>query len=206
MWRTPAWARNAQSLGNGIGRLEANSVNIKCEPIRIFAHPFDRLVTVSLVDANRPGCPHPVGLEKDHDLPDHLLFGPSLGDAFFTLGADTFEFEESFRSLLNDVEHGFPKRPDQFPGKVGTDPFNHPGAQVFFNTFQRTRWDDSKLLCPELQPVLTIVLPAALTFDILACSDNGGGPHHGHQITLATNLDPQHAKSTLLTVESDALH
>ena len=69
---------------------------------------------------------------------------------FLAFGTDTLEFEQSRRTLFDDVEHRFTKRTDQFPGKVGTDALDHPGTEVFFDTLQRTRRDDAKLLSLEL--------------------------------------------------------
>ena len=63
-----------------------------------------------------------MGLEKDHDFPNHLLLGPGLSDAFLTFWTDTFELEQPVRVLFDDVEDCFTKSTDQFPGKVGTDP------------------------------------------------------------------------------------
>ena len=68
-------------------------------------------------------------------------------------------------------------------------PLDHPRAEVFFDTFQRAGRDDPKMLSLELEPVLPIIVPQTLTFDILACCDNSRTSHHGNEIALITNLD-----------------
>ena len=51
-------AGNAQALGQGIRRLEANAVDVEGQAIGILLHPGDGLVAVGLVDADGPGRAH----------------------------------------------------------------------------------------------------------------------------------------------------
>ncbi len=68
---------------------------------------------------------------------------PGLGYPFLALDADAIEFEKPVGILLDDIKHCFTKRSNQFSGEVGANPFDHSGAEIFFDTFQRARRDDS---------------------------------------------------------------
>ncbi len=53
---------DAQSLGNGIRGLEPDAVDVEGEPVGVLLYPFDRPVTVGLVDAHGAGGADTVGL------------------------------------------------------------------------------------------------------------------------------------------------
>jgi len=58
------------------------------QPVGVAADFFDGVLAVGLVDAHRPAGADPVGVQKDHDLTDDLLFHPCLLDPLPALGAD----------------------------------------------------------------------------------------------------------------------
>ena len=58
---------DTKSLGQSIGRFEANTVNIERQAVRIFSNLRNRIIAIGLVDTNSSGCPHTVGMQEDHD-------------------------------------------------------------------------------------------------------------------------------------------
>src|SRR5690606_3055750 len=163
--------RNPQTLRQDIRRLEADAVNIQRQAIGILGHLENGFVAVGLVDPDRSRGADAVGLEKHHDVPDHLLFRPGCGDPLPPPGTDAFDLREALRRLLNNVEHRFPESPDQFPGEMRADAFHHARAQILFDTFQGTRRNHPKLARLELQAVLAVVDPDTDTLDLLARGD-----------------------------------
>ncbi len=97
--------RDAEPLGDGVGGLEADAVDVQRQPVRVLAHPLDGLLAIGLVDAHRARGADAVGLQKDHDLADDLLLGPGLGDALLALRADTAQRQQLLRVVLDDIEH-----------------------------------------------------------------------------------------------------
>jgi hypothetical protein len=64
-------------------------------------------------------------VKEDHDLPDDLLFGPGVRDAFGPDGADARHLAKPVRLGLDDVEHLLPERLDHF---LGVDRPDFPGS------------------------------------------------------------------------------
>ena len=68
---------DAQALGDLVGGLEADARDISGQPVWVLGDLLDRLVPVRLVDAKGPAGADAVAVQKDHDLPDHLLLVPT---------------------------------------------------------------------------------------------------------------------------------
>src|SRR5262249_53902182 len=116
---------------------------------------------------------------KHHDVADHLLGRPGLDDPLFPFRPNPGEFSETVRGLLNHLKDLLAKGLGQCAGKVGPDAFDHPGAEIFFNAFQRAGWDDAERLRLELEPMRPISDPPALPVNILAWGNRRGGPDDG---------------------------
>jgi hypothetical protein len=129
-------------------------------------------------------------MEEHHDLPDHLLFGPGINNSLLPLGTNAIEVCEAVRRLLNDVKDCFPESLDQFLGKVWTNPFDHPGAEILFDAFERTGWHDAKMLCLELETMGPISHPPTLPLNILTWGNGRCSTYHSHEITMPTDFDP----------------
>jgi hypothetical protein len=74
-------------------------------------------------------------VQEDHNLSNHFLGRPGIDHPLFAFRTNAVEFGQAFRGLLNDVKDGFPEGMDQFFGKVRTNAFGHPGAEILFNAF-----------------------------------------------------------------------
>ena len=138
-----------------------------------------------------------MAVQEQHDLADHLLLGPAGADAQRPLGPDAGDFLEAFGCLLDGVEHGRTERLHQLLGIDRADALDHAGAEIALDALQRGRRCSLEEGGLELQPVRAVVDPDARGLDELAGADRGGGADHGHQVTLAARLDPQHAKAVL---------
>src|SRR5262249_1523430 len=93
-----------------------------------------------------------------------------------------------------------------FFGKVWTDPFHHPGAQILFDAFERTGWDDAECLCLKLQAMRPIVYPDALPLNVFAWGNRCRGADDRDQIAVATDLDAEDTEAGLLAMERHTLY
>jgi len=197
--------RYSQALGQGIGGLEADAVDIESQTVGIFGNPDNRFIAIGLVNAHCPRGAKTMRLQKHHDLANDLLLGPGAGHALLALGADAFQFQQTFRGLFDDVEYRFAKGAHQFLGEVRTDTLDHAGAEVFLDAFQRGGWHDLQLGGLELQAMGAIIDPDAQAFDVLARRHRSRRSGHGDQVPLPADLDAQHTKAAGLAVEGHAL-
>jgi len=197
---------NPQPLGQAIGRLKANPMDIQGQAIRILLHPDNGVVAVGLVNAHSTCRPDPMGVEEDHNLANHFLGGPGLDHPLFTFRTNAVEVRQAFGRLLNDIKHLFAKGMDQFLGKVRANAFDHPRAEILFNAFQGARRDHAEGLRLELQTMGSISHPDALPLNVLARGNRCRGAYDGHQVTVTTDLDSENTEAGLLTMEGDTLH
>src|SRR5438128_4013234 len=197
---------NPQALGDGISRLKANAMDIESQLIGILLHSDNGVVAIGLVNTHCAGRPHPMGVQEDHDLPDHLLRLPRLDHPLFAFGTNAVEVGQPFRGLLNDVKHLLPKGLDQLFGKVWANAFDHPRAEILFDTFQRAGWDHTQRLGLELQAMRPICHPAALTLNVLARSDRRCCADDGDEVAMTTDFHPEDAETRLLTMERHTLN
>ena len=179
-WRTPGLgtddgiAGNAQALRQRIGRLEADAVDVQGQAVGILLHPGDGLGAVGLVDAHGTGRAHAMAMQKHHDLAHDFLLGPGGDHAGGALGADAVEFLQALRRLRDDVEDLGAEGLHQFAGKVRADAFDHAGAEVSLDAFQRGGGHDAQLRGLELQAMGAVGDPPPLRFDIFPWGDASG--------------------------------
>jgi hypothetical protein len=57
-----------------------------------------------------------MAVQEQHDLADHLLFGPAAADPLRPLGPDAGDLLEPFGRLLDHVEHRLAEGSDQLAG------------------------------------------------------------------------------------------
>lgn len=89
--------------------------------------------------------------------------------------------------------------------RLRPDAFDHAGAEILFDAFERGRRDNFQFDGLELQAVLPVVVPVAGAFDEFAGGHARGAADHGLQFPLAFDLDEQHAETAGLAMEGDAL-
>ena len=86
------------------------------------------------------------------------------------------------------------------------DTLDHAGAEVALDALDRGGWHHLQEARPELQTVLSMLLPLPAGLNALAGVHLGGGPQHCHQIPVAADLDAQHAEAGLGAMERDAFN
>ena len=196
---------NPESLRQAIRRLEANAVNIEGQAIRILLDAGNGFVAIDFVNADSPCGPDAVGVQEDHNFPDDFLGLPRFDDSLFAFGANPVKFGQAFGGLLNDVKDLLLKGLDQFFGEVWANAFDHPRAQIFFDAFQSTGWDDAEGLCLELEAVGPIIYPDALPFNVLARGDRRCRADSGDQVAVTPDLDSEDTEASLFTMERHTL-
>ena len=185
--RVPGYA---QPLGQAIRRLEANAVDIEGQTIRILPDPDNGLVPIGLVNADRTGRANAMRVQKDHNLADDFLGFPRFNHPLFAFGTNPVKLGQPFGGLLNDVKDVFLEGLDQLFGKVWSNTFDHPRAEILFHAFEGTGRDDAQGLRLELQAMRPIVDPDALALNILARGDGRCRADDRDQIPVPSDFDP----------------
>src|SRR5262249_50271611 len=90
--------------------------------------------------------------------------------------------------------------------KVGTNAFDHAGAEVLLDTFQCGGGHDTELRRLELEAMRPVGHPPARAVDIFPWGDGGSGPHHRDEVPMAAHLHPEDAEARLFAVKGDAFY
>src|SRR4029079_794216 len=104
-----------------------------------------------LVNTDSTSGPNPMRVQKDHNLSNDFLCFPGLDYSFFAFRANAVKVGQTLGCLLNDIKDLLTKGLDQLFGKVWADAFDHPRAEILFDAFQGTGWNDAEGLRLELQ-------------------------------------------------------
>ena len=192
-------------LGDGVGRAEANAADVARQAVRVLADHLDGVCPIGLVDAHRAGGSDPIGVEEQHDLPDHLLLCPTGDDFVGALGTDAGHFPQAVRLLLDQIEHRGTERPHQPLGVDRPDSADHARPEVTLDPVQGSRRTGFEEIRLELQPMGAVIDPDTTDLHPLAGRDRGGVGGHRHQIAAA-RLHPQDAEAIVLVVERHPLH
>ena len=146
-----------------------------------------------------------MAVQKHHDLPDDLLLGPGVGDAFGAHPADAGHLAQPFRLRLDDVEHLLTERPDHLPGIDRPDAADHAGAEVFLDTLDRRGLRGAHKARLELLTMGAVIDPFPRCGDPLPGRDHGSVADDRHEIAMAACLDAQNAKPVIGIVERHSL-
>jgi hypothetical protein len=142
-------------------------------------------------------------VQKQHDLPNHLLLGPARDDPFRALRADAGHLTKATRLLLDDLEHGFAKSADELLRIDRPDTADHAGAEIFLDPLD-SRWRRSlQERGFELDAMRAVVDPRPARLDELAGRDHRRMADEGDEIALAAGFDTQNAEPVLGVVECD---
>src|ERR1022692_1327907 len=116
---------DADILGDLVGGLEADAVDVFGEHVRVVLDLPDRLIPVCLVDPHGLAGADSVAVEEEHDFTDLLALLPSLLDLQTALGSDAFHPYEVPGAVL---DHGKDVRPKSLHHPLGEDwpdPLDH---------------------------------------------------------------------------------
>ena len=133
-----------------------------------------------------------------------FLIGPAGGDALDPLGADAVERAQPLGGVLDHLKDLLSKRRDQCLGKVRADASDHAAAEVLLDALEGAGRRDRQEGRPELQAVLSVGIPPAAGLDELPRLDRGRRAEDGHEVTMASNLDPEDTEACVRAVERDA--
>ena len=101
-------------------------------------------------------------MEEKHDVAHHFLFGPGVLDALAPLAADSVDFLQAFRLVLDDVEDLLPEFLHEFRGVDRADPLDHAASEILLDPFQRGGGLGLERVRLELDSVIAVTLPGAL--------------------------------------------
>src|SRR5262249_1754424 len=114
-------AVDAQALGELVGGVEAEAPDLARQPVRVLADALDRLLAVSLVDADRAGRADAVRLQEHHDGAHRLLLAPALADALDAARADPLDLLQERRALVDDCQGALAEDRDDLARVVPAD-------------------------------------------------------------------------------------
>jgi hypothetical protein len=85
--------RDPESLRQRVSGLVADAVNIQGQLIGIRLHATDRLIPITLIDADGRGCADAMGVEEDLNRTDDFLLGPGFHHPGLTLEPNALQFQ-----------------------------------------------------------------------------------------------------------------
>lgn len=100
-------------------------------------------------------------MEKEHDIPDFLLFFPALPDEADAFLADASYFLQAFRLFFDDVYRVQTELRHNPFGKYRSDALDESASQVFFHTVCGCRKGFFPTLGNELAAIALVYLPVA---------------------------------------------
>src|SRR5215831_579507 len=188
---------DAELHGDRVGGLETNATNIAREPVRVLGHDLDGVRAIGLEDPHRSRGADTVAVQKDHDFPHGLLFGPGGENAGRANRPDAVDLAQPIRSGLDDFEHLLAKGANEFFGVDRSHAPDHAGREVFFDAVGRSWRRCAQEPRLELLAVGAVVDPFAGGRDPLAGGNGGGMANHGHDVTMPACPGAQNAKTIL---------
>ena len=106
--------RDAELHRDGVGGHETDAADVAREAVRVLRHDLDRIGAVGPEYPHRPRRADAVAVQEHHDLADHLLLGPGIGDPLRPHLPDAGHLAQPPLGL--DPEHLLAERPDQLAG------------------------------------------------------------------------------------------
>ncbi len=200
-------ARDAEFLGDSVGRAKADAVNRAREHVRVAPHDLERVLAVELVDAARVRRRQPVSAQKDCQLAQARRVAPcgrdqprgsgaDAGNFAHPLGRVVEHFAESVAEVFGDAPRAHRADAFYFRGKVA---FDRDGAR----RPQRFVVDDVELLAEAL-----MLLEAALRADGRADFEAGEIADHGDAAVVAMlerHDHDRHRVAVLIIDEQDLI-
>src|SRR5271170_6549018 len=185
--------------------LKADAANIPGEAVRVLRHDLYGVRAVGLVDAHCPRRTNAMVVKEDHDFTNDLLLGPRSGYAAGSYRTYARYLAQALRLSFDRIKDLLAESAHEFLGVDRSDPPNHSGTEVFFDTIEGSRFGRFQKLCPVLLAVGAVVGPFAGCGDPFAGRDHRGVPDHRDKIATTTRFDPQYAEAVVSIVIGDAL-
>ena len=161
-------AADADAVGDPIREQKTDPVNFPRQGVRVLSYSADRFRTKNAINSQRHRRAHAVALQKDHHIPHAALLLPSLHDTPGADFTDAVDLQDAQR-LLGQNPQGVEAKGGDQPFRIsGTDAFDQPRAQIFFNAFDGRRIDLLPMINLKLQAVTWVVFPGTEDFDLFS--------------------------------------
>ncbi len=210
--------RDADRLGDLVGRLEADAPDLARQPVGLLAHHPPAVIPEALVDAHGEGRGHAVALERRHHLADVALLLPGSGDAARAHRADARHLGQPLGRGVDHLEGRLAEGVDDAPGVDRADPLHQPAPQVAAHPLGGGREGGAVVERLELPAVLGTILPPAVRDDRLARGEVGQRADQRDQAVVAPRRldlalprralggEPGDGVTVLRVLVGDALH
>ncbi len=109
-----------------VGGRKADAGNIFGQPIRVFPDHMDRCLSVLLKNPGSVSGANPLGLKKNHHIPDFLLVIPGAFDHIDPFGTNTFHLGQPLGMTGNNIQGLLAKLVNDSFGHFRADPFDKP--------------------------------------------------------------------------------
>jgi len=109
-----------------VGGRKADTGNIFGQPIRVFPDHMDRCLSVLLKNPGSVSGANPLGLKKNHHIPDFLLVIPGAFDHIDPFWTDTLHLYQPLGMMSDDVQGLFAKPVNNPFGHFRADSLDEP--------------------------------------------------------------------------------
>ena len=167
---------------------------------------FNGFLAIGLVNPHGSAGAHSIRVQKDHDIPNDLLFLPGILDQFSAPRPNALDGFQAGRGMLDDVEYLIAKFLHHFLGIDRPNALDHSTGKVFLNTFPVGGWRAHQSIGPELHAMVSIALPR--TFGLNPFTRIGGNHFtENRQKSLPPlGLHAQNHKARVFVEESHTLN
>ena len=196
---------DADAVRNGVRRLEADARHLGGEAVRLVLEHVDGERAVLLEDARGERAGEAVVLEPEHEVTElgvRLIRRHDLLDRLF---ADTGNFLQPVRALLDDLERLVAKRAHDAPRELRSEAVDDARAEEALDALGARRRTDFHVRRLELLAEARMRDPAPAELDLLPDERRRARQRHVHAPTLLEWLQPQHGKAAILGREDDAV-
>jgi len=194
---------HAHLLGDLVRRSKSNAADVLRQDVRIGAQCLDGLFSISFVDPHRPAGAYAIGMQKDHDLANDLLFGPGGFDAAPAFRTDALDFLKPSGAVFDDLKNLFTELRDEFAGVGRANPLDHAAGQVLFDALPCGWGCAAEQVGPKLKPKLPVLNPSPFGRKPFAGIDRRQRSNHCHRLAMASRFDLDDGEAILLVEETD---
>ena len=197
--------RDAEFHRDRVGGHETDAADVARETVRVLRHHLHGIGAVGPEYPHRPRRADAVAVQEHHDLADHLLLGPGVGDPLRPHLADAGHLAQTLRLALDHIEDLLAERPHQLAGVDRADTPDHARAKILLDAFDRGRFRGADEARPELLAVGAVVHPFSGARNPLPGRHHGGVADNRDQVAMPPRPGPEHTEAVLWIVEGDAL-
>src|SRR5579862_6981412 len=192
---------HAHFLSDLVGRPKSDAADILRQNVWIGAEGLDGLFSICLVNPHCPAGAHAIGMEKDHDLANNLLFGPRGFDAPPAFRTDAPDFLQPSGTVFDDLKNLLSELLDEFACVSRSNPLDHAAGQVLFDALPGGRSSAPQQVSPKLKSKLPVLDPPPFGRKPFAGIDRRQRSDHCHRLAMASRFDLDDGEAILLVKE-----